>query len=202
MKPGHNCEGSGAGRSRTPGVAVSEALPRPVGLTPVPGLSELQADRAILALLPLDVLLDLPAQVGHVDVDLDIAISHQMARHNQPRQPEAESDRLISLEVAATRFGVKRRWLLDHANESPGRRQSRDRCAIVWCWPTHRPSRIQSPVTLVRLAKARHRASCDGLLYFLGEERRFRQLDAGEVPVSSPSGLAAQAEHHPGPPDD
>ncbi len=100
--------------------AVSEPSPRPVSPTPVPGLSELQADRTILARLPLDVLLDARAQVAHLEVDLDVAISRQMARHTQPRQPEAESNRLISPEVAATRFGVKRRWLLDHANEIPG----------------------------------------------------------------------------------
>jgi hypothetical protein len=39
----------------------------------------------------------------------------------QPQQPsEGKPDRLISPEAAATRFGVRRRWLLDHANEIPG----------------------------------------------------------------------------------
>lgn len=41
-----------------------------------------------------------------------------------------------------------------------------------------------NPITLVRLAKARHRASRDGLIYCVGAEHRFRELDAGEVPVS------------------
>jgi hypothetical protein len=86
----------------------------------MPALSELQADRSILARLPLEVLLDLREQVAHLHVDLDIAIARQMARLTQPRKPEAESDRLIAPEVAAALFGVKRRWLLDHANDIPG----------------------------------------------------------------------------------
>ena len=86
----------------------------------MPGLDDLQADPATLDRLPLDVLLSLRAQVGHLEVDLDIAISRQMARHTQPRQVETGSDSLISPEVAAARFDVTRRWLLDHANDIPG----------------------------------------------------------------------------------
>jgi len=102
------------------GRPVSEPFPRPVSSTPLPSLSELQADRALLSRLPFDALLELRARLGHLALDLDIAISRQMARHVQQRQPEGEPDRLISAEVAATRFGVRRRWLLDHANEIPG----------------------------------------------------------------------------------
>lgn len=39
-----------------------------------------------------------------------------------------------------------------------------------------------SPLTLVRVAKARHMASRDGLLYFVGAEHRFRELAASEMP--------------------
>jgi predicted acylesterase/phospholipase RssA len=99
---------------------VSEPFPRPVSCAPLPSLSDLQADGALLSRLPLDALLDLRARLGHLAIDLDIAISRQMAPHVQQRQRESEPDRLISAEVAATRFGVKRRWLLDHAGEIPG----------------------------------------------------------------------------------
>jgi replicative DNA helicase len=37
-----------------------------------------------------------------------------------------------------------------------------------------------SPLTLVRLAKARHQASRDALLYFMGHEHRFREVTAGD----------------------
>jgi twinkle protein len=38
-----------------------------------------------------------------------------------------------------------------------------------------------SPITLVRLAKARHKASRDAVLYFEGAEHRFRELQPGDV---------------------
>jgi len=38
-----------------------------------------------------------------------------------------------------------------------------------------------SPIILVRLAKARHRASRDCPLYFIGEEHRFREIVPGDV---------------------
>jgi len=58
-----------------------------------------------------------------------------------------------------------------------------------------------SPVTLVRLAKARHRASRDGLLYFVGAEHRFRELEPGELPAGPVERPATASRHH-GYPDD
>src|SRR6185503_7520456 len=40
-----------------------------------------------------------------------------------------------------------------------------------------------SPVTLVRLAKARRRASRDGLLYFAGAQHRFHENEPGDTPT-------------------
>jgi replicative DNA helicase len=40
-----------------------------------------------------------------------------------------------------------------------------------------------SPVTLVRLAKARHRPQRDGLLYFEGAQHRFREIEKSELPT-------------------
>jgi replicative DNA helicase len=42
-----------------------------------------------------------------------------------------------------------------------------------------------SPVTLVRLEKARHKASRDSLLYFVGAEHRFREIGPGDIPSES-----------------
>jgi hypothetical protein len=46
------------------------------------------------------------------------------------------------------------------------------------CAHGKRAGRVSScgPFPLVRLAKARHRASRDGLLYFVGAEHRFREV--------------------------
>jgi replicative DNA helicase len=53
-----------------------------------------------------------------------------------------------------------------------------------------------SPVTLIRLAKARHRASRDGLLYFVGAEHRFRELEPGELPAATVERPVPAARHH------
>jgi replicative DNA helicase len=56
-----------------------------------------------------------------------------------------------------------------------------------------------SPITLVRLAKARHRASRDSLLYFVGAEHRFREIEPGDVVTSAPAPTRpTHAERHPG----
>jgi hypothetical protein len=49
---------------------------------------------------------------GHPQAEAD-------GNHQQGSQ-ESEPERLLTPEVAATRFGVKKRWLLDHADEIPG----------------------------------------------------------------------------------
>jgi archaellum biogenesis ATPase FlaH len=61
-----------------------------------------------------------------------------------------------------------------------------------------------SPLTLVRLAKARHRASRDAVLYLVGGEHRFRDIGPGDLPEQKPiprrgrerlSGLTDEASH-------
>jgi hypothetical protein len=91
-------------------------------LVAVPGLAELQADPAILSRLPLDVLVDLRRQVRHLDIDLDAAITRQVVV-GQPRQAQAEPDRLLSPKEAAALYSVSVRWLLEHADEIPGVRR-------------------------------------------------------------------------------
>lgn len=58
-----------------------------------------------------------------------------------------------------------------------------------------------SSITLVRVAKARHRRSSDGLLYFVGAEHRFRELEAGDLLAARPPGRS-ESGRHPGYRDD
>lgn len=93
----------------------------------MPSLAEVQRDPAILSSLGLSVIVDLRRQAGHLVADLDAAFCEAMtnaeARHSRA---DAEPDQLLTPEAAAARFGVTKRWLLDHADEIPGvRRLSR-----------------------------------------------------------------------------
>jgi len=93
----------------------------------MPSLAEVQHYPAILAGLTLPVIVDLRRQVGHLVADLDAAFCQAMttAEAQHPRAV-AELDRLLTPAAAAARFGVTKRWLLDHADEIPGvRRLSR-----------------------------------------------------------------------------
>ncbi len=86
-----------------------------------PSLSEVMNDPALIDRLPLGALVDLRRQLRRLDADLDAGILRLMAQGSrQQRGQEPEPDQLLTPEVAATRFGVKKRWLLDHANEIPG----------------------------------------------------------------------------------
>jgi hypothetical protein len=59
-------------------------------------------------------------------VDLDAATARHATSTNSPRQQHTDQDRLLSPKEAAASYGVKERWLLDHADEIPGvRRLSR-----------------------------------------------------------------------------
>ena len=94
---------------------------------PMPSLAEVQRDPAILAGLTLPVIVDLRRQVGHLVADLDAAFCQAMTNAEaRPPRADAEPDGLLTPEVAAVRFGVTKRWLLEHADEIPGvRRLSR-----------------------------------------------------------------------------
>jgi hypothetical protein len=96
---------------------------------PVPSLSlnEVMGNFALIDRLPLEALVDLRRQLRHLDAELDAGILRLMAPGNRlQRIQESEPEQLLTPEVAAARFGVKKRWLLDHASEIPGvRRLSR-----------------------------------------------------------------------------
>ena len=94
---------------------------------PMPSLAEVQRDPTILTGLPVPVIVDLRRQVSHLAADLDAAFSQAMTQAGaQNHRADAEPDRLLTPDAAALRFGVTKRWLLDHADEIPGvRRLSR-----------------------------------------------------------------------------
>jgi hypothetical protein len=94
---------------------------------PLPSLTEVQRDPTILTGLSLTVIVDLRRQISHLTADLDAAFSQAMTQ-TRPQDPPApvEPDRWLTPDAAAARFGVTKRWLLDHADQIPGvRRLSR-----------------------------------------------------------------------------
>ena len=86
-----------------------------------PSLSEVMDNIGLIDRLPLDALVDLRRQLRHLDAELDAGILRLMAQgsHRQ-RAHESGPEQLLTPEAAAARFGVKKRWLLDHAGEIPG----------------------------------------------------------------------------------
>ncbi len=93
----------------------------------MPSLAEVQRDPTILTGLPLPAIVDLRRQISHLAADVD-AVLHQAltGARTKDQRADAEPDQLLTPEAAAARFGVTKRWLLDHADEIPGvRRLSR-----------------------------------------------------------------------------
>ncbi len=102
---------------------MTESLRLPVRPVPLPGLAEVLADPTALDRLPSDALIGLRQRARHLIVDLDAAIARHAMLTRQPRQQQAEQDRLLTPKEAAALYGVKARWLLDHAEEIPGARR-------------------------------------------------------------------------------
>jgi hypothetical protein len=90
-------------------------------------LVEIQKDLTILTGLPLPIVVDLRRQIGHLAADVDAVLYRILSEAGtKDQRSDAEPDRLLTPQVAAARFGVTKRWLLDHADEIPGvRRLSR-----------------------------------------------------------------------------
>lgn len=90
-------------------------------ITPsVPALGDVQQDPAILGRVPVAVIVELRRQVSHLAADLEAAFCRAVAEHRRPDQAaDVSADRLLTPAVAATRFGVTKRWLLAHASEIP-----------------------------------------------------------------------------------
>jgi hypothetical protein len=92
-----------------------------------PSLVELQQDLTILTGLPLPIVVDLRRQISHLAADVDAVLYRILSEaRTKDQRSDAEPDRLLTPLAAAARFGVTKRWLLDHADEIPGvRRLSR-----------------------------------------------------------------------------
>jgi len=87
----------------------------------LPSLHNVQEDPKILAGLPLTLIVDLRRQVNHLAADLDAVLFNAVAEARRPdHHTEVRDDRLLTPAEAAARFGVTKRWLLDHAGEIPG----------------------------------------------------------------------------------
>ena len=93
----------------------------------MPSIAEVQQEPLLLEALSVTAIVALRRQVSHLAADLDAAFCQAMVQTTR-RDPPAEtlSDRLLTPEAAAERFGVTKRWLLDHADQIAGvRRLSR-----------------------------------------------------------------------------
>ena len=93
----------------------------------MPSLAEVQRDPALLEPLSMSAIVALRRQVSHLAADLDAAFCQAMTRATTSDRPtQTPADRLLTPEAAAERFGVSKRWLLDHADDIAGvRRLSR-----------------------------------------------------------------------------
>ncbi|SRR5712691_5972341 len=110
-----------------PGKMVSQPSRSSNGPASVPSLAEVQRDPAMLDALSVAAIVALRRQVSQFAADLDAAFGQAItqASEQHPRS-EPTSDRLLTPEAAAERFGVTKRWLLDHADQIAGvRRLSR-----------------------------------------------------------------------------
>lgn len=93
----------------------------------MPSLAEIQQEPVLLEALSVAAIVALRRQVSHLAADLDAAFCQAIGETSR-NDPPAESslDRLLTPDAAAARFGVTRRWLLDHADQIAGvRRLSR-----------------------------------------------------------------------------
>jgi hypothetical protein len=87
-------------------------------------LATLAEEPAVAERLPLPLLVELRRQCDHIRVELDAAIARQVSdsRSGSP-SPAPEADRLLTPAEAAARFHVSKRWLLEHADDIPGRKR-------------------------------------------------------------------------------
>lgn len=84
--------------------------PRSSQPAPLPSLTEVQRNPAILTGLSLTALVDLRRQISHLLAALDAVFCQAMTQARTLDPPAAAApDRLLTPEVAAARFGVTRR---------------------------------------------------------------------------------------------
>src|SRR5215467_524304 len=112
----------GRGSRRTAGEESENApVDRSGAPADVPSLLDVYKDPTVLNGLPLPVIVTLRRQTSQLAADLDAAVVNTLANAiTQDRRPAADADKLLTPEAAAERFGVSKRWLLDHADTMPG----------------------------------------------------------------------------------
>jgi hypothetical protein len=87
-------------------------------------LATLAEEPAVAERLPLLLLVELRRQCDHIRAELDAAIARQVSDSKSGSlSPAPEADRLLTPTEAAARFHVSKRWLLEHADEIPGRKR-------------------------------------------------------------------------------
>ena len=84
---------------------MSDPISRPLGPPLVPSLAQVQADRSVLDRLPVDALLAIRRELGHLGVDVDMALTvRQLAP--DPAQPAEAADRYLTVGQVAERTGL------------------------------------------------------------------------------------------------
>jgi hypothetical protein len=101
-------------------IGMSQPRSRSTVPATTPSLVEVQQDLTILTGLPLPIVVDLRRQISHLAADVD-AVLYQILSEagTKDQRSDAEPDRWLTPQAAAARFGVTKRWLLDHADEIP-----------------------------------------------------------------------------------
>ena len=95
-----------------------------------PSLVEVQKDLTILTGLPLPIVVDLRRQISHLAADVDAVLYRILSEAGtKDQRSDAEPDRLLTPLAAAARFGVTKRWLLDHA-ERPETHSRQSRAVV------------------------------------------------------------------------
>ena len=112
----------GLGSRRTAGEEPeSPPADRSGAPTTVPSLLDVYKDPTVLNSLPLPVILTLRRQTSQLAADLDAAAVNTLASAiTEGRHFVPDADKLLTPEEAAARFGVSKRWLLEHADTIPG----------------------------------------------------------------------------------
>jgi len=88
---------------------VTERLAR------VPSLAEVATDLGLLDQLPLDVLVDLRRQIGHLAADADAAITLRAAEGTGRQPADPSEGRYLTIAEVATRTGLSASYLYELA---------------------------------------------------------------------------------------
>jgi excisionase family DNA binding protein len=104
--------------SRSRGPVGMSPLQRPASAAAVPSLHDVQAEPSILERLPLAALLTLRREVGHLEVELDAAITLALTE-SRPTAPvglgSGEANRYLTIPEVSARTGLSLSYLYELA---------------------------------------------------------------------------------------